>query len=774
MRPREWVQRRLDLVLALALLILPFLVLGRALLPGRVLSAADNVVLFTPWAAQAPGVTPANPLLLDITFLFQPSVVHAAEEIRAGHFPLWNPFVFGGVPFFANPQTAVLFPLTALAYVLPVPLALGLMAVLKLSVAGVGMYWFLRRLAVSPGPAGLGALSFMLNALLITWLQWSNTGTVILLPVLFGVTEVLRERGGARPVAWLALVVALSVFAGYPQRVAYGLLALGVWALYRARGAPRPLGFLAGWAGGVALGGALAAVQLLPFAEYAQASAVLGYRQEWTPYFPLPLRALGAVLMPYFFGSPTGRDFWGPMNFNEISLSVGVVPWLALPLALAAARTRRAAAYFLAVAALAAALVYGLPGVAEGIAGIPPLSRIIIVRVADLLVFSLSVLCGLGLDAIARGSVPTRRARDAVRAAALVLGGGAFALVASEYALAARTAMRVPLAAQYVWFLAQLTLAALLLVRLLGGTGARPRAWLALAAVQLAGLLPVAVSYNPVLDTRLFYPGPPPVVQWLRAESARDQARVLFPAFGAANFGTIFRLPEMGGYDGMTPRRIEQVVDPAGSLDSWASGALRVTAGFSSPAFDLLGIRYVVLAPRSASPAPHFTLAYEGPDALAYRNDRALPRAFLAFRARTCVDEAAALRLIGEGGVDFRQEVLVAGCGDAPAVGPPGVGRAAIREYAAERVVIDVTTDTPAYLVLTDAWFPGWRAWTDGREQPIQRADHAFRAVWVPPGTHEIEFRYTPASFRYGLLLSGAAALAVAGALVLPAVRRRA
>lgn len=78
-----------DLGAVLLLLLLPFLVLGRALLLGRVLSAADNVVAFAPWAAQAPGVAPANPQLFDITFLFHPSVIYGAEEIRAGRFSLW-------------------------------------------------------------------------------------------------------------------------------------------------------------------------------------------------------------------------------------------------------------------------------------------------------------------------------------------------------------------------------------------------------------------------------------------------------------------------------------------------------------------------------------------------------------------------------------------------------------------------------------------------------------------------------------------------------------
>lgn len=599
-----------DLVAVLALLILPFVVFGHALLPGKVMSPADNVVAWVPWAGVAGGARPWNPLLNDITFLFHPSIIYGAEEIRAGRFPLWNPYVFGGVPFFANPQTALLFPLTALAYVLPTALALTLMSILKLSVAGVGMYWFLRRLAVEPLPALIAAETFAFNALLITWLQWSNTGPVVLLPVLFAMTELVRERGGPRPVAGLALAIAVSIFAGYPQRVAYGLLVLAAWAVYRMPKAPRPMRFLARWIAGVALGVLVSAVQLLPFAEYARASAMFAYRTEWMLYFPLPFRSVIAVLMPYFFGSPTGyNNFWGPANFNEISLSVGIVPWLVLPVTFLAAWSRTGTKYFTALAALSAALVYGVPVAGPALASLPPLATTIVVRTADLFVFSLAVLCGLGLDAILKAPPAALRARPAgVRIAFAVLSGTAFLFVASYDALAARMPMMVPLWAQYLWFLLLLTLAAVLVLRLLRAAGMGARLWLGLGAVQLASMLPVAVSHNPVIDTRLLYPGPPPLAKHLQARTAQDHGRVMFFTPGATNYGTIFRLPEFGGYDGMTPRRVEQIADPAGSLDSWASGWFRVTLDFASPVLDLLGIRYVMLAPRAASPAPHFAL----------------------------------------------------------------------------------------------------------------------------------------------------------------------
>jgi hypothetical protein len=754
-----------DVVAALALLVLPFVVLAHAFVPGKVMSPADNVFVLMPWKGVNPGVSPTNPLLSEITLLFHPAAIHAADEIRSGHFPLWNPHTFGGAPFFANPQTAVLFPLTALLYVFPYPLALTLMSVLKLSIAGVGMYWFLRRLEVGRSAALIGGVTFAFSALLIAWLQWSYASAMILLPALFAMTDVLNERRSGRAMAGLSLVVALAVFAGYPQRVVYWLVVLAAWAVYRARTRPNPVRTVACWAAAVVLGLLLAAVQLLPFAEYSLGSAVLAYRREWMIYIPLPLRAAIATVMPYFFGSPAGKDFWGPANFNEISVFVGVVPWLVMPVALVAAWSRTGTKFFAVVMALSAALVYGVPWISDALAHVPPLDATVAARNADLFVFSLTVLCGLGLDALTKLSPASDRAAAlAIRVAFTVVTAGALCFVGAYYEFAMLRPTSTALWAQYAWLLVQSSIAAVLLLRLRGASSGARGLWIGLGAIQLAALLPLAVTHNPVVDARLLDYSPPPVVKHLQARTALDGGRVTFSGIGGANLSTIFNLFEFGGYDGMTPRYVEQLTDPVGSLESYASGALRVTVDVTSPVFDLLGIRYVVLPPGSTTSARHLTLDYQGPDAVVYRNDRALPRAFVVFRARTCLDDATSLALIQSGGIDVRQEVVIAGCGDAPIpAGGAAAGRAEIKAYADDRVVVAATTDAAGYLILSDAWFPGWRVWVDGVEQTVWRANHALRAVWLPPGRHDVEFRYVPAAFRWGLLTTIVAAIALVG-----------
>src|SRR5262249_38376259 len=182
-----------------------------------------------------------------------------------------------------------------------------------------------------------------------------------------------------------------------------------------------------------------------------------------------------------------------------------------------------------------------------------------------------------------------------------------------------------------------------------------------LIAVQAVSALPFVLSYNPVIDARRFYPTPPVVA---RLQSAtRDGSRVTL----TGSTGTVYRLYEMQGFDAMTPRRIEDVVGAIGSGRATAMGfrdnplaghgdeplsALKVVR---SPAFDLFGVRWVVVGPNEASPRPGLVLDYDGPDARVWRNDAALPRAFVVFNAR-CVDDQTALSLIRQGRVTFRDE----------------------------------------------------------------------------------------------------------------------
>jgi len=85
---------------------------------------------------------------------------------------------------------------------------------------------------------------------------------------------------------------------------------------------------------------------------------------------------------------------------------------------------------------------------------------------------------------------------------------------------------------------------------------------------------------------------------------------------------------------------------------------------------------------------------------------------------------------------------------------PEGNGKVKLISYAPNKVVLNASTDTDAFLYLSDTWYPGWKAYIDGKETEIYRANLTFRAVRLPKGTHEVVFQYRPMSFYIGALLT--------------------
>jgi hypothetical protein len=181
--------------------------------------------------------------------------------------------------------------------------------------------------------------------------------------------------------------------------------------------------------------------------------------------------------------------------------------------------------------------------------------------------------------------------------------------------------------------------------------------------------------------------------------------------------------------------------------------------------FSMLNVKYII----SPQPMPglQFELVRGGPVRL-YRNPDVWPRAFPAASVTVCPDDAGVLKRIHAG--DFErmaafipqsevarlpqdlQRMLVAG-------GIGGTAAAAvITGYGANRVDVRVDTEKHALLVLSDTWFPGWRALVNGREQPVVRVNHTLRGVMLQPGGSRVEFVYRPRSFFAGLALSAAAA----------------
>lgn len=266
---------------------------------------------------------------MDFFNLNLPRVMISQQALSSGHVPLWNWYEWGGAPLLAAMQGAVFYPPTWLAMALPLPFGLQLFIFLHLYAAAVGCFLLARRLlGLEVWCSILAGIAFAGSGFYIGRIeQFQIVAVNCLLPwlVLAGARAVAPD-GHCR---WLALCWAFCLLAGHPQYAIFNLLAMLAFCAGAATAGLVPVTRRAWFrlAGGVALGSALAAVQLLPTYELGQLSErIWPYADATQPQ--LAWRDLPALLIPRYYqmvsGEP-GRVF----GHTELGLYAGL---LALPL----------------------------------------------------------------------------------------------------------------------------------------------------------------------------------------------------------------------------------------------------------------------------------------------------------------------------------------------------------------------------------------------------------------------------------------------------------
>jgi len=761
---------------------------------GRIMLPADMCLLMLPWKslqAQFPDFhRPHNPML-DPIQQYLPWRIYAVESLRSGIIPLWNPYAFCGTPFLANLQSTVLYPLNLLFLLTGAAEGFGFSAILHLILGGLFMYAFLRTLALSQAAALLGALVLMFNGWTITWLEYPTLSlwTFMWLPALLLCFErALRQPRSLWPML-CAVVVGVQFLGGHLQISAYIIIAFTLYAVVRIisredRTVSRPLA-VAIAAIALAVGLALAAAQLLPTIELAQQSGRVAHGASAALNAAFPLTHLILYLVPSFFGNPVDYNYWGnasdPAAFNyfETACYVGILPLFLSLLAFTGKRGWRHA-YFGALTSFALLAAIGSPlylAIHDLVPGFRELAGL--GRVLCLASFGLAGLAALGLDVLLEGNQRHSARLWVVCAAAACLGIAAARVLFQPYVKVLDPNWRFDFYLQHQVAIAfGFIVASALLI------GLRTRARLGTAAVAyiacaliLADLFVAGLRFNPFVDPAMAYPQTD-AIRWLQEHAGHD--RIDSIASDALdwmphNSPMVFGLRDIHGSDSLRVRRSFELV----------SGPELAQAKYppaDSPLLDALGVEYLITSQPVSDKWP---MALAG-DTPIYENTEALSRAYLAYDmyAGSDADGLAALMAAGR---PRAVAVLHKGAstvglgrieGSKPALADPNAQVRFLRD-APDEIVIETKTRRPAILVLTDSYYPGWRAAVYEIPTPIIRTNYAFRGVPVGPGTSVVTMRYDPSTFRLGLFTSLLACAALAAHAVclylrLPASRRRA
>jgi len=762
------------------------------------------------WSAYAPPevATGTNILLSDLSSFYYPYLVFTIASLRAGQFPLWNPYLFGGMPYFAANQAALLYPINLLCYALGPHQFWVVAALLRLVVAGGGTYLLVRRLGAGPLGALLGGGVYMFAAFNVVWLHFAIHNVAAVLPLALWLILRLIVRYQRRDLLALAGVVAAQFLGGHPETSLFFMVVCGsfatTWLVGRARW----------WRSGacvvlaLALGLGVSAIQWVPTLALIQRSATLQAREAVTlsrraatAFVPLGgvhqaswsnLRDWLLLLAPDVWGSPRGpiyrawtppaliATYWG--NYNELASYVGLAT---LPLALAGAirgHNRRAGWYFGALLMIALLLLYPLPGLAD--VGYLPLFNVAYgFRFGLGVTVAAAVLSGLGLEWMLAARPHSRML---VLLALLGLVALNLAIVFDlwrgqrvQWVLGFRPndAERAAIATVYSlsnWRLflpaSAGSLAVLALgVSLWGWLTCRTTGALIVASTLL-DLIAAGFGYNGFTPPVMIYPATR-AIRWLQHDPAPFRISTPDGAF-AGNAVMALNLQKVTGLDDLVPQDQRAFIDRGTHELPWIAGRVVVRAR-GQRLLDLMNARYIVARQEvvSGTDGRSLPLVFQDGNVRIYRNSTALPRAYAA----TTVVQATAQRAadtVFDTHVDPHRAVVL----EEPP--PPGLGRGRgavvtpvpIRAYRANQVELEPNLLVPAVVVLADSYDPDWHVTVDGQATPLLRANGIFRGVMVPAGRHQVVFRYQPRMVMCGALVSGGALL---GCLLLALWPRR-
>lgn len=681
------------------------------------------------------------------------------RQMQHSRFPLWDPHVWDGQPLLAQAQPGAAYPPNWLFFFMPRRhghinvAALEWYYVLERWMAACFCYLLCRDLGCSRGASIIGGLIFALAGYVGTndWPQMVNGAVWAPLVFMF----VMRAGRGYRPVesaAWGGLFWGVSWLSGHHQvPILISLSAGGLWLFYilRERRINWPMVKLAAISAVIML--MVGALQTLPATEYGRISKRWTGALEptsWKQSIPYYVHTRYSLKVHSLFG------LIFPGIHETADPFVGVAALAMAMVGVAAAWRMHATKVLTAIAIGGIIYSLGVNSVFQGVlyAAMPMVEKARAPSMA-VAIFSVGVagLVALGTDRVAE----LREERWFRRLTAGVAGLGLFVWALMVGAIFINHLSWPPVDDRVgITGMCAILVALLLYGWRLGNVGRR-------TAMALFGMLMLLEAGNVAAmnfadrndaEARRFLDqtwGHEDIARYLNSQAKPFRVNVQEEAL-APNWAEFH------------------------NLDGYTSYTATLTTNFMNVEFyspqtrKLFGVGYTVARQPDV---PDAQVAFEGDNGIkVFRNPGVFPRAWAVHEVVHLNSWDEGIAMIRDHVDDLRSKAMMMKAG--PALKPCSSGSDDVQfaRYDPERVTIRANLACDGMVVLSDNYYPGWKATVDGRSVRISEVNLAMRGVLVPAGAHDVEFKYRPASVYAGASLS---LLGVVGACVIASFGRR-
>jgi len=706
----------------------------------------------------------------------------AASTLRTtGQFPLWNPYLFGGMPYIAAMHGDIFYPTFLLRMVMPTDVAMTWGFIIHIFLAGLFTFGFLRAIGYSFYGSLIGGLAYMMSGQIASYVSPGHDGKLFV-SALFPLALWILYRGirGGKTWTWgaFALIIGLCVLSPHPQLLQYTLLACGAYALFLALSTLDGVALARGVAikrlaaalAAVVVGLAIGAVQYLPVREYVAWSPRAGGLADYltaTSYAWNPEELLN-VYLPQFSGML--ENYWGRNGIHLHSDYVGAVVLFLAGAAFIGLRgdARRKHVIFWSGALLVSLLwslgsstpFYHIPyAIVPGTKYFRAPATIFFVGT-----LAIALLACVGAERFLERRVSRRYLIG------WLIAGGVMAILASVGALSnvaesfvderrfdlvlANRGALVAGAWRSFFFVALAAALGFGVPR--GRIAGRTAAW-ALAALLAIDLWTVERLYWMFSPPAKVIYASDPIIDMLKAESQPFRVIAFQPdherdVFLSGDGLMTHRIRNVFGYHGNQIGRHNDLVGAHVSERAFLPNVLKLT-NTKYLLTDIPQLPFVASTTLVKGPVRNAS----GDEVYLYRLEAENPYSWVTPVAVKAPDEQVLATLLNPR-FDIARAALFdtsANVAAAPAVQtlPPALSiTTSVRHYEPGKVQIDLSAPAPqgSSLVVSENYYPGWTATVDGKAARIGRADYTLIGVELPQGARAIELNFTSPSYTRG------------------------
>jgi hypothetical protein len=730
-------------------------------------------------------------------FIFSDKMLFGSDTVEAGIFfrsfyadfvkeyhriPLWNPYIFCGLPFVDAMHGDTFYPLAALQFFLPLFKALGYKLVITVFLAGVFTFLYLRKMTFTLWAAVIGGTIYMLSGFLVSLVYAGHDGRMYvtsLLPFLLYTLEIgFRKRN----LLWwwpFAVAFALLILANHPQFAYFTMWCVGAYFLLRLifvfkedktaiAWATPIMGFILSMVFGLCL----ALVSIWPTQDYVRnysPRAAEGRGYEYAASWALHAEEAFSQLVPGFSGYSTlsnhpplssEQTYWGKNYFKINSEYAGLAAIILGILGLFFYRDRYSY-FFLGVGLFALLYALGSSGLIFKVFYnfVPFVNKFRAPStIMFLFCFAVTFLAARTIDQFEKSKKIANI--NKIVLALLIIGGiylikGLIIAASGMSLISIYTSIFFPkIEPGQLGFLESnlsnitggLILGAFLLVAIAGLIWAYSgrKISFTVVAVSIIGLVLIDswiindMKFIRTVDHQPFF-AKAPVVNYLERQPQPFRALALPQTLSNQNLLAQFGIEQVNGYHGNQLRW----------FDNFVGGSNQTNTG--RPAVLSLSNAEYILSPRKlGSPAIEYLATAGGVEIHRYKG--AMKRGRIVYQFEVVGDQEAALARLLEPEFDYVNTIVIDRNPASP-IAPPISGAADMVEFLRsppDQIKMRATLGGSGFLALQDNWYPYWKAFSGGVEIPIYRTDYTFMAVQLPAGIHEIEFRLVNPKYILG------------------------